>query len=208
MESKIRTYGYVFYHTHVTKNNICSAVLVLYCCSQSECSPVLFKYLDRSITKWHHIVYRCKAVVNVYLMRPFPRSPAIKWKSYIQNTTFSELLSQISLLFSYQMICYYMPLESSFRRLSSGTNSIFPRLEMPKLYSKYSIFCTYFSNISIVFLSNDILLYTVGKLFLIPIQWCYSHIPTVRNAKVMFKIHHFIVFNSLTFVSTRAPTHI
>ena len=76
------------------------------------------------------------------------------------------------------------------------------------VYSKYCIFCTYFSNISVVFLSNDILLYTVGKLFLIPIQWCYSHIPTVRNAKVIFKIHHFIVFNSLTFVSTRAPTHI
>ena len=141
-------------------------------------------------------------------MRLFPRLSAIKWQSYIQNTTFCKLISQISLLFSYQMVCYYIPLESSVRRLSSGTNPIFPRLEMRNLYSKYYIFCTYFSNISIVFLSNDILLYTVGKLFLIPIQWCYSHIPTVRNAKVMFKIHYFIVFNSLTFVSTRAPTHI
>ena len=142
-------------------------------------------------------------------MRLFPQSSAIKWTSYIQNTTFCKLISQISLLFSYQIVfCYYMPLESSFRRLSTGTNPIFPRLEMQKLYSKYTIFHTYFSNISVVFLSNDILLYTVGKLFLIPIQWCYSHIPMVRNAKAIFKIHHFIVFNSLTFVSTRAPTHI
>ena len=115
---------------------------------------------------------------------------------------------QISLLFSYQMVCYYMPLESSFRHLSSGTNPIFPRLEMRNLYSKYYIFCTYFSNILVVFLSNNILLYTIGKLVLIPIQWCYSHIPTVRNTKVIFKIHHFIVFNSLTFVFTRAPTQI
>ena len=197
-----------FAHTHVTKNDICSAVLMLYCCSQSECSPVLFKYLDRFLTKWHRIVYRWKAIVNVYLMRLFPRLSAIKWKSYIQNTTFSELLSQISLLFTYQMVCYYMPLESPFWCLSSGTNLIFPRLEMQKLYSKYYIFRTYFSNISVVSLSNDILLYTVGKPFLMPIQWCYPHIPTVENAKVIFKIHHFIVFNSLTFVSTCAPTQI
>ena len=202
------TYGYVFSHTHVTKNDICSAVLVLYCCSQSECSPVLFKYLDCFLTKWHHIVYGWKAIVNVYLMRLFPRSSAIKWKSYIQNTTFSELLSQISLLFTYQMVCYYIPLESPFWCLSSGTNLIFPQLEMQKLYSKYTIFHTYFSNISVVFLSNNILLYTVGKLFLIPIQWCYSHIPMVRNAKAIFKIHHFVMFNSLTFVSTNAPTQI
>ena len=67
MENKITTYGYVFSHTHVTKNDICSAVLVLYCCSQSECSPVLFKYLDHFLTKWHCIVYRWKAIVNVYL---------------------------------------------------------------------------------------------------------------------------------------------
>ena len=192
----------------MTKNDICSAVLVLYCCSQSECSPVLFKYLDRFLTKWHCIVYRWKAIVNVYLMRLFPRLSAIKWKSYIQNTTFSELLSQISLLFSYQMVCYYMPLGSSCQCLSSGTNLIFPQLEMQKLYSKYYIFCTYFSNISVVSLSNDIPLYTVEKPFLVPIQWCYPHIPTVRNAKVIFKIHHFLVFNSLTFVSTRAPTQI
>ena len=208
MENKITTYGYVFSHTHVTKNDICSAVLVLYCCSQSECSPVLFKYLDCFLTKWHRIVYRWKAIVNVYLMRLFPRSSAIKWRSYIQNTTFCELISQISLLFSYQMVCYDMPLGSSCQRLSSGTNTIFPRLEMQKLYSKYYIFYTYFSNISVVSLSNDILLYTVGKLFLIPIPWCYPHIPIIRNAKVIFKIHHFIVFNSLTFVSTRAPTQI
>ena len=114
----------------------------------------------------------------------------------------------ISLLFSYQMVCYYMPLEISFRRLSTGTNPIFPRLEMQKLFSKYTIFHTYFSNISVVFLSNNILLYTVRKLFLIPIQWCYSHIPMVRNAKAIFKIHHFVMFNSLTFVSTNAPTQI
>ena len=139
MENKITTYGYVFSHTHVTKNDICSAVLVLYCCSQSECSPVLFKYLDRFLTKWHCIVYRWKAIVNVYLMRLFPRSSAIKWKCYIQNTTFSELLSHISLLFSYQMVCYYMPLESPFWLLFSGTNRIFPRLEVQKLYSKYFI---------------------------------------------------------------------
>ena len=208
MENRITTYGYVFSHTHVTKNDICSAVLVLYCCSQSECSPVLFKYLDRFLTKWHRIVYRWKATVNVYLMRLFPRLSAIKWKSYIQNTTFSELLSQISLLFTYQMVCYYMPLESPFWCLSSGTNLIFPRLEMQKLYSKYYIFRTYFSNILVVFLSNNILLYTVGKLVLIPIQWCYSHISMVRNTKVIFKIHHFFVFNSLTFVFTRAPTQI
>ena len=126
MENKITTYGYVFSHTHVTKNDICSAVLVTYCCSQSECSPVLFKYLDRSITKWHHIVHRWKAVVNVYLMRLFPQSSAIKWTSYIQNTTFCKLISQISLLFSYQMVCYYMPLGSSCQRLSAGTNPIFP----------------------------------------------------------------------------------
>ena len=192
----------------MTKNDICSAVLVLYCCSQSECSPVLFKYLDRFLTKLQCIVYRWKAIVNVYLMRLFPRSSRIKWKSYIQNTTFSELISQISLLFSYQMVCYYMPLEGPFRRLSSSTNLIFRQLEMQKLYSKYTIFRTYFSNISVVFLSNDIILYTVGKPFLIPIQWCYPHIPTIKNAKVIFKIHHFIVFNSLTFVSTCAPTHI
>ena len=192
----------------MTKNDICSAVLVLYCCSQSECSPVLFKYLNRFLTKWHRIVYRWKAIVNVYRMRLFPRSSAIKWKSYIQNTTFSELLSQISLLFTYQMVCYYMPLESPFWCLFSGTNLTFPRLEMQKLYSKYYIFCTYFSNILVVFLSNNILLYTVGKLVLIPIQWFYSHISTVRNTKVIFKIHHFIVFNSLTFVFTRAPTQI
>ena len=208
MENKITTYGYVFSHTHVTKNDICSAVLVLCCCSQSECSPVLFKYLDRFLTKWHCIVYRWKAILNAYLMRLFPRSSAIKWRSYIQNTTFCELISHISLLFSYQMVCYYIPLESPFWCLSSGTGLIFPQLEMQKLYSKYSIFSTYFSNISVVFLSNDIVLYTVGKLFLIPIQWCYSHISTVRNTKVIFKIHHFIVFNSLTFVFTRAPTQI
>ena len=208
MESKITTYEYVFSHTHVTKNDICSAVLVLCCCSQSECSPVLFKYLDHFLTKWHRIVYRWKAIVNVYLMRLFPRLSAIKWQSYIQNTTFCELISQISLLFSYQMVCYYMPLESSFWRLSSGSNIIFPRLEMQKLYSKYYIFDTYFSNILVVSLSNDIPLYTVGKPFLIPIHWCYPHIPTIRNAKVIFKIHHFIVFNFLTFVSIRAPIHI
>ena len=141
-------------------------------------------------------------------MRLFPRLSAIKWKSYIQNTTFCKLLSQISLLFTYQMVCYYMPLESPFRRLPSDTNVIFPRLEMQKLYSKYYIFRTYFSNILVVFLSNNIPLYTVGKPVLITIQWCYSHISTVRNTKVIFKIHHFIVFNSLTLVSTRAPTHI
>ena len=208
MENKITTYRYVFSHTHVTKNDICSAVLVLYCCSQSECSPVLFKYLNHFLTKWHCIVYRWKAIVNVHLMRLFPRSSAIKWKSYIQNTTFSELLSQISLLFTYQMVCYYMPLESPFWCLSSGTSLIFPRLEMQKLYSKYYIFRPYFSNILVVFLSNNILLYTVGKPVLIPIQWCYSHISTVRNTKVIFKIHHFIVFNSLTFVFTHAPTQI
>ena len=117
MENKITTYEYVFSHTHVTKNDICSAVLVLYCCSQSECSPVLFKYPDCFLTKWHRIVYRWKAIVNVYLMRLFPRLSAIQWKSYIQNTTFSELLSQISLLFSYQMLFYYIPLKSSFRRV-------------------------------------------------------------------------------------------
>ena len=129
MENKITTYGYVFSHTHVTKNDICSAVLVLYCCSQSECSLVLFKYLNRFLIKWHHIVYHWKAIVNVYLMRLFPRSSAIKWKSYIQNTTFWELLSQISLLFSYQIVCcYYMPLESPFWLLFSGTNTILPRL--------------------------------------------------------------------------------
>ena len=128
MENKIMTYGYVFSHTHVTKNDICSAVLVLYCCSQSECSPVLFKYLDRFLTKLHCIVYRWKAIVNVYLMRLFPRLSAIKWKSYIQNTTFSDLLSQISKWFSYQMVCYHMPLESPFWLLFSGTNTIFPRL--------------------------------------------------------------------------------
>ena len=192
----------------MTKNDICSAVLVLYCCSQSECSPVLFNYLDRFLTKWHCIVYRWKAIVNVYLMRLFPRLSAIKWESYIQNTTFSELLSQISLLFSYQMVCYYTPLESSFWRLSSGINHIFPRLEMQKLYSKYYIFRTYFSNILVVFLSDNIPLYTVGKPVVIPIQWCYSHISTVRNTKVIFKIHHFIVFNSLTFVFTHALTQI
>ena len=139
MENKITTYGYVFSHTHVTKNDICSAVLVLCCCSQSECSPVLFKYLDRFLTEWHCIVYRWKAIVNVYLMRLFPRLSAIKWKSYIQNTTFCQLIYQISLLFYYQMVCYYMPLESPFRRLSSATNLIFLRLEMQKLYSKYII---------------------------------------------------------------------
>ena len=89
-----------------------------------------------------------------------------------------------------------MPLESPFWCLSRGINLISPRLEIQKLYSKYYIFCTYFSNISVFSLSNDILLYTVGKLFSIPIQWYYSHIPTVVNAKVIFKIHHFIVFNS------------
>ena len=141
-------------------------------------------------------------------MRLFPRLSAIKWESYIQNTTFSELLSQISLLFSYQMVCYYTPLESSFWRLSSGINHIFPRLEMQKLYSKYYIFYTYFSNISVVSLSNDILLYTVGKLFLIPIQWCYPHTPTIINAKAIFKILHFIVFNSIISVPIRAPTQI
>ena len=114
LENKITTYEYVFSHTHVTKNDICSAVLVLYCCSQSECSPVLFQYLNRFLIKWHHIVYRWKGIVNVYLMRLFPRLSAIKWKSYIQNTIFSKLLSQISLLFTYQMVCYYMPLESPF----------------------------------------------------------------------------------------------
>ena len=208
MENKITTYEYIFSHTHVTKNDICSAVLVLYCCSQSEWSPVLFKCLDRFLTKWHCIVYRWKAIVNVYLMRLFPRSSAIKWRSYIQNTTFCELISHICLLFSYQMVCYYMPLERSSRRLFSGTNPIFSRLEMQKLYSKYYIFRPYFSNILVVFLSNNILLYTIGTLVLIPIQWCYSHISTVRNTKVIFKIHHFIVFNSLTFVFTRAPTQI
>ena len=96
-----------------------------------------------------------------------------------------------------------MPLESPFWCLSSDTNLIFPQLEMQKLYSKYYIFRTYFSNILVVFLSNNILLYTVGKPVLIPIQWCYSHISTVRNTKVIFKIHHFIVFNSLTFVATQ-----
>ena len=192
----------------MTKNDICSAVLVLYCCSQSECSPVLFKYLDRFLTKWHRIVYRRKAIVNVYLMRLFPRLSAIKWKSYIQNTTFSKLLSQISLLFTYQMVCYYMPLESPFWCLSSGTNLIFPRLEMQKLYSKYYIFRTYFSNILVVFLSNNILLYTVGKLVLIPIQWCYPHTPTIINAKAIFKILHFIVFNSIISVPICAPTQI
>ena len=176
-----------FSHTHVTKNDICSAVLVLCCCSQSECSPVLFKYLDRFLTKWHRIVYRWKAIVNAYLMRLFPRSSAIKWRSYIQNTTFCELISHISLFFSYQMVCYFIPLEGPFWCLSSGTNLIFPRLEMQKLYSKYYIFRTYFSNILVVFLSDNILLYTVGKLILIPIQWCYSHISTVRNTKVIFK---------------------
>ena len=134
-------------------------------------------------------------------MRLFPRLSAIKWKSYIQNTTFSELLSQISPLFTYQMVCYYMPLEHSSWRLFSGTNPIFSRLEMQKLYSKYYIFCTYFLNILVVFLSNNILLYAIGKLVLIPIQWCYCHISMVRNTKVIFKIHHFIVFNSLTFFS-------
>ena len=208
MENKITTYGYVFSHTHVTKNDICSAVLVLYCCSQSECSPVLFKYLDRFLTKWHCIVYRWKAIVNAYLMRLFPRSSAIKWRSYIQNTTFCELISHISLLFSYRMACYYIPLESPFWCLSSGTGLIFPQLEMQKLYSKYSIFPTYFSNISVVFLSNDIVLYTVGKLFLIPIQWCYPHTPTIINAKAIFKILHFIVFNSIISVPIRAPTQI
>ena len=89
------------------------------------------------------------------------------------------------------MVCYYMLLESPFWCLSSGTNLIFARLEMQKLYSKYYIFCTYFSNILVVFLSNNILLYTIGKLVLIPIQWCYSHISTVRNTKVIFKILHF-----------------
>ena len=165
LENKITTYEYVFSHTHVTKNDICSAVLVLYCCSQSECSPVLFKYLNHFLTKLHCIVYHWK--VNAYLMRLFPRSSAIKWKSYIQNTTLSELLSQISLLFSYQMVRYYMPLKGPFWLLFSGTNPIFPQLKMQKLYSKYTIFCTYFSNISVVSLSNDILLYTVGKPFLI-----------------------------------------
>ena len=115
---------------------------------------------------------------------------------------------QISLLFSYQTVCYYMPLESSFRRLSTGTNLIFPQLEMQKLYSKYSIFSTYFSNISVVFLSNDIVLYTVGKLFLIPIKWCHTHTPTIINAKAIFKILHFIVFNSIISVPIRAPTQI
>ena len=192
----------------MTKNDICSAVLVLCCCSQSECSPVLFKYLDRFLTEWHCIVYRSKAIVNAYLMGLFPRSSAMEWRSYIQNTTFCELISHISLLFSYQMVCYYIPLESPFWCLSSGTNPIFTRLEMQKLYSKYYIFRTYFSNISVISLSNNILLYIVGKPFLIPIQWCHPHIPTIRNAKVIFKIHHFIVFNSLTFVFTRAPTQI
>ena len=142
MKNKITTYGYVFSHTHVTKNDIRSTVLVLYCCSQPECSPVLFKYLDRFHTEYHRIVYHWKAVVNVYLMRLFPRSSASKWKSYIQNTTFPELLSQISLLFTYQMVCYYMPLESPFWCLSSSTNLIFPQLEMRKLYSKYYNFRT------------------------------------------------------------------
>ena len=153
----------------MTKNDTCSAVLVLCCCSQSQCSPVLFKYLDCFLTEWHCIVYRWKAIVNAYLMRLFPRSSAIKWRSYIQNTTFCELISHISLLFSYQMVCYYIPLESSFWCLSSGTGLIFPQLEMQKLYSKYSILPTYFSNISVVFLLNNILLYTVRKLFLISI---------------------------------------
>ena len=139
MDNKITTYGYVFSHTHVTKNDICSAVLVLYCCSQSECSPVLFNYLNCFLIEWHCIVYRWKAIVNVYLMRLFPRLSAIKWKSYIQNTTFSALISQISLLFSYQMIYYYIPLESSFLSLFNGATHIFPRSEMQKLCSKYTI---------------------------------------------------------------------
>ena len=122
-------------------------------------------------------------------------------KYYIFRTSFSN----ISVIFLSNAILLY-----SIKKLfpTSGTNLIFPQLEMQKLYSKYYIFCTYFSNISVVSLSNDILLYTVGKLFLIPIQWCYSHVPIIKNAKVIFKIHHFIVFNSLTFVSTRAPTQI
>ena len=123
----------------MTKNDIRSAVLVLYCCSQSECFPVLFKYLDCFHTKWHCIVYLWKAIVNVYLMRLFPRSSAIKWKSYIQNTTFSALISQISQLFPYQMIYHYIPLKSPFWSLFNGATHIFPQSEMQKSYSKYTI---------------------------------------------------------------------
>ena len=122
-------------------------------------------------------------------------------KYYILRTYFSH----ISVIFLSNAILLY-----SIKKLfpMSGTNLIFPRLEMQKLYSKYYIFCTYFSNILVVFLSNNILLYTIVKLVLVGIQWYYSHISTVRNTKVIFKIHHFIVFNSLTFVFTRAPTQI
>ena len=131
MENKITTYGYVFSHTHVTKNDICSAVLVLYCCSQSECFPVLFNYLNCFLIEWHCIVYRWKAI----------------------PTVISD--------------------------------------QMEELYSKYYILRTYFSHISVIFLSNGMLLYTIGKPLLMPIQWYRSHIPTIRNAKAIFKIQHF-----------------
>ena len=74
-----------------------------------------------------------------YSVVPIPYSHDYKCKSYIQNTSFSTLISQISQLFSYQMIYYYIPLESSFWSLSNGVTHIFSRSKMPKLYSKYTV---------------------------------------------------------------------
>ena len=80
---------------------------------------------------------------------------------------------------------------------------------MEELYSKYYILGTSFSNISVVFLSNCmLLLYAIRKPLLTPIQWYQYHIPTIINAKAIFKILHFIVFNSIISVPIRAPTQI
>ena len=72
---------------------------------------------------------------------------------------------------------------------------------MEELYSKYYILRTYFSHISVIFLSNGMLLYTIGKPLLMPIQWYQSHIPIIRNTKVIFKILHFL--HLLRFLSLR-----
>ena len=98
---------------------------------------------------------------------------------------------QISRPFPYQMASYSIPLESYCWCLSNETVPTVIGNQMEELYSKYYILRTYFSHISVIFLSNGMLLYTIGKPLLMPIQWYRSHIPTIRNAKVIFKILHF-----------------
>ena len=107
----------------------------------------------------------------------------------VANQSASQYYSQ---LFPYQMVLYSIPLESYCQCLSNETIPTVIGNQMEELYSKYYIFWTSFSNISVVYLSNGMLLYAIREPLLMPIQRYQSHIPTIRNAKAIFKILHFL----------------